>query len=224
MAESQILIENRRGLEKLLALSEATGEALLSALREAPPTMTTFELSLILAGKASTVSREDLEDIANALVSLYLTHHHYPDLEEELVEHICRAMDASQTPALTITNDKRDHFKRLLTALLQTEALVYSSKAIGVLRNNERMFSSARVITVIRPVFGSSVNAPPKAAVIVHMLNITYHQGNEVKEFFVGMSTEDIETFMVILGRANLKANSLEPIFDAAQLKNLNPE
>jgi hypothetical protein len=214
----------KSGLAKLLALSQGSSEALLAALKDAPPVMSTFDLSSLLASKVKSVSREELEDIADTLVSLYLTQQHHPDSGDELVEDICRAMDKSDAQELKLSEENRDHFKNLLTALLKTEALVYASKAVSVLRDNERMFCNARILTDIRPIFGSRVEVPPKAAVIVQMLNITYHQGEDLKEFYVGLDTDDVETLRAVLERADLKAKSLRSVFEAARLKDLTSD
>jgi hypothetical protein len=224
MAALRIPEEYKSGLAKLLALSEESAEALLAALNEAPPVMSTFELSSLLASKVRSVPREEIEEITDTLVSLYLSQQHHPDLGNELVEDVCRKMDDSGAQELKLSEENRDHFKNLLTALLKTEALVYPSKAIGVLRDNERMFCNARILTDIRPVFGSSVHVPPKAAVIVHMLDIIYHQGEDLKEFYVGLDADDLETLRAVLERADLKAKSLRSVFEAARLKDLTSD
>jgi hypothetical protein len=224
VAALEIPEEYRSGLAKLLALDEKSADALLSALNQAPPTMSTFELSSILAPKVKPMPRDEIEDIADSLVSLYLTNQHHPDLEDELVEDICEAMDDSGSQELKIAENKRDYFKKLLTGLLKAEAIVYPSKAIGVLRDNERMFCNARILTDIRPVFGSDVHIPPRAAVIVHMLNITYHEGRDLKEFYVGLDTDDVDTLRMVLERADIKAKSIRSVFEAAQLKDLTSE
>lgn len=224
MAALEIPEQYKSGLAKLLALRQESAEALLAALNDAPPVISTFELSSLLASKVKSVSREEIEDIADTLVSLYLTQQHHPDLADELPEDICRAMDDSDAQELKLSEGSRDRFKNLLTALLKAEALVYASKAIGVLRDNERMFCNARILTDIRPVFGSNVRTPPKAAVMVHILNITYHQGEELKEFYVGLDPDDVETLRMVLKRADLKAKSLRSVFEAAHLRDLTSD
>lgn len=224
MAALEIPEEYRSGIAKLLALDDGSAEALISALNHAPPTISTFELSSILAPKVTRVSREEIEDITDSLVSLYLTNQHHPDLEDELVEDICDAMNESGVEELKIPEDKRDHFKKLLTALLKAEAIVYPSKAIGVLRDNERMFCNARILTDIRPVFSSNVHTPPKAAVIVHMLNITYHEGRQLKDFYVGLDVDDVETLRMVLERADIEAKSIRSVLEAARLKDLSSD
>ncbi len=224
MAIQEIPEEYKSGLARLLVLSKESPEALLAALSEAPPVMSTFELSSFLASKVKSATRKELEEVADTLVSLYFSQQHHPDLADELVEDICQKMDDSGARELKLSEENRDHFRNFLTALLKTEALVYASKAMGVLRDNERMFCNARILTDIRPVFGSSVQIPPKAAVIVHMLNITYHQGEDLKEFYVGLGVDDVETLRAVLERADLKAKSLRPVFEAARLKDLTSD
>jgi hypothetical protein len=224
LAALEIPEEYKSGLAKLLALSRESAEVLLETLKEAPPMMSTFELSVFLTSKVESVARKEAEEIVDTLVSLYFSQQHHADVADELVEEICQKMEDSDVQELRLSKENREHFKNLLTTLLKTEALVYVSKSIGVLRDNERMFCNARILTDIRPVFGSNVQTPPKAAVIVHMLNISYHQGDDLKDFYVGMDVNDVKTLRAVLERADLKAESLKSVFDSARLKNLNSD
>lgn len=224
MAKLDLPDEYKSGLATLVALSDQSSAALLTALNEAPPVMSSFELSSFLSSKVGSIPSEGMEEITKMLLSLYLSQQHHPDLADELVEDVCREMNNSGVEELKLLPEYRDRFKNLLTALLKAEALVYPSKALGVLRDNERMFCNARILTDIRPVFGSSVRVAPKAAVVVHMLDIIYHQGDDVKEFYVGLDPDDLETLREVLDRADLKAKTLRSVFEAARLKDLTSE
>src|SRR6266436_1359965 len=114
MTPLKIPEEYEGGLAKLLALSEESAEALLSALSDAPPVMSTFELSSLLTSKVASVPREEMEDILDTLVSLYLTQQNHGESANEVAEGICSAMEESGKKELKLSKENRDRFKRRL--------------------------------------------------------------------------------------------------------------
>ncbi len=98
------------------------------------------------------------------------------------------------------------------------------AKALGILRNNQNVFHEARIISEIRPVFGSNVEEPPPAAVLLHMLNITCHGTDGHKEFFIALDTDDIEVLRDVIDRAETKAESLKVMLNKAGTTYLETE
>jgi len=86
-----------------------------------------------------------------------------------------------------------------------------TSKALDVMTEHERILCGARVITDVRSVFADPAEKPT-AAVIVHMLKISYHQNREHKDFYVALDSSDVRKLKEILQRAELKAKSLSAV------------
>ena len=64
-------------------------------------------------------------------------------------------------------------------------------------------------MTDVRPVFGSDTKAPPAAAVLVHMLDLSYQKDGDIKHLYIAMDSMDIDTLRETLDRAETKAESL---------------
>ena len=68
------------------------------------------------------------------------------------------------------------------------------SKADDLRTEDERVFCTAKILTDLRPVFGSHVEDGPHGMIVVHLLKIGYHSGSEkLHEFFVSLDSGDSE-------------------------------
>jgi hypothetical protein len=140
----------------------------------------------------------------------------------EFAEEVCRSLDETKVDALKLKPERRDIFKQRITRLLApSSSLAITARAVDVLTEHERIFTSARIITDIRSVF-SDPSEKPSAAFIVHMLNIHYRQGREKKEFFVALDSDDIAKLKEVLDRAEKKAKSLATLLDASGIHTLD--
>lgn len=110
------------------------------------------------------------------------------------------------------SEETSNRFKERLLQLLGVSTAQLIAKAHDILLEHAQTFSSARIVSDIRPVFGESVEAPPTAAVIVHMLNLVYFQAGERQEFVVALDTKDIQLLLDTLERAAKKTKSLESL------------
>jgi hypothetical protein len=111
-----------------------------------------------------------------------------------------------------LSHDNCTAFKRCLNDLLTADVFSIGAKALALMQEHERTFCQARIITDIRPVFGSEVSKPPRAVVVAHTLRISYHEGDERKDFYVALDSDDIESLRELLDRADAKARSLEDV------------
>jgi hypothetical protein len=118
----------------------------------------------------------------------------------------------------TRSEDAFNQFKHRLTQLLNAKPLQLVAKAHDVLLEHSQIFTSARIVSDIRPVFGEKNEDPPTAAVIVHMLNMTYRSDSDTKDFVVALDTKDIQLLLDVLERAKTKTQSLESIIQATNM------
>lgn len=218
MATFKIPSEYQSGFKKLVALEEEPMQDLLSALREEPPALYPPELSRRVASRVDTIPRDDVNDIVEVLVSLYLLRARHESSIPETAEDICQAMDRSGIEELKLSGEEREHFKERLIELLDVQSVDIGSKAVEVLFENERSLQSARVVTDIRPIFGSDADDPMAGAVIVHMLKLTYFEQNELRSFFVALDAQDVDTLREVLDRAHSKAENLRSFLAATEI------
>jgi hypothetical protein len=218
--------EAHEGFARLLALGDDAYRSLERALQDAAPKLKPGNLASFVAERVGD-AQENIQDIVTFLLSLYQVRTNMGLGISQFVEKVCQALDTENDSALRPSRGDWEPFKERLTHLLSFEqTLGITSKALEVMLQHEHSYCpvGVRVLTDLRPVFAEDVEAPPAAAVIVHTLKMTYHEGNEVKEFFVALSSRHLKHLREILDRAEKKAESLGTVFEAANMQCLDPE
>jgi hypothetical protein len=225
MASSLIIPEEyEAGYAKLIALDESVIEQFTEVLRAAPMVLRPIDLASTIAEHlAGSIEDDDVYEIIQMLVSLYPVEDDF-ESNEQLAEEICEAVVESDSEKLSLPEGDRERFKQRLIKLLDIDSVRVASKANVLLHEYERVVCNARVMTDIRPVFGVSPDAPPKAALIVHTLKINYHDAEGLKEFYVAMDSDEMDQLMYVLDRADAKSKSLRAVLDAAKLPHVDAE
>jgi hypothetical protein len=222
MAELKIPERYKGGLIKLLSLPDKSLEELISALERVRPKLFSEDLSVEIISKVQGVSPDDLIEIIETLFSLCFAGQHHETPPEELAEEVIAAMAESGIEGLPLSKENQKSFKHRLIRLFEVETLLIVAKALGVLQDNENTFCEARILTDMRPVFGSDPGTAPNAAVIVHILKFSYHHESELKDFYIALDTADIEALRKVLDRADLKAQSLKSVLEKAGITYLD--
>ena len=210
------------GFAKLIALTGAVRDQLLAALLEAPmalrPSVLASQTAVKLGG---SIGSSDLEEIVEALASLYYISEDF-DNKDELAQDLVEAIEDSRPGELKLPATERECFKQQLSKFLDVDSLRIASKALFLLHEYERVFCSARVMTDIRPIFGSSPDDAPRAALIVHTLKLNYHDATGLKQFYITMDSDEMDELMFVLDRAESKAKSLKAVLDIAKLPHVD--
>ena len=223
MAAIKIPDTHKGGVTKLITLPEKSIHQIISAFEGVAPKFFPEELSKEVISKIDGVSSDDLLEIISAVLSLSKHRVHDDMPPEELAEQIVQAMLEGPVEDVALIKRNQLGLKQLLLRFFQIETLLISAKASGIMLSHENIFCTARIITDVRPVFGSDPNVSPTAAVMVHMLNLSYHHEGQVKELYIAMDTVDIETLRAALDRADLKSQSLKSLIKRAGLTHLDP-
>ncbi len=158
------------------------------------------------------------------LLPLYLLQECYEVSTPEMVEDVCQAMDQSDDENLRLSGEQRERFRGYLIELLNVESVRVGAKALEVLFENQRSFIGARIVTEVRPIFGSHPEDTPERALIVHMLKVTYREQGQDKDFFVALDTTDVGTLSNVLDRADTKAESLKAFLERTRVSYIDPE
>lgn len=211
--------EEREALKTLLVDGD-DNHPLLRALKTVAPTLHRRALVKNLA--ASMTGSSDFIDVA--LVALF---------------NISRTIDAITEGEVTISHDdvftavagsdatpeQRERFDKRLTELLSIRTLRITQKAMEILADNPNLFSSARTLSELRPVF---LGEPPKpeALVVLHQLKLVYHSGprRERKDLFIALDGQDLLTLKKIIDRALLKHEELNNAVSSPGLQLLKEE
>lgn len=227
MAYLRALEKNIGGVIKLLSLGEEPKRALISALQDAPITLQPDMLLRRTVAGVDGIPAEDSREIAEALLNLYTGRAaHSEGGTSEFVEDVIQTLDEGNPRANGEALDESgsQKLREQLTQFLDIKPMAVSTKAASIMFEHDRLFASAKVFSDLRPVFGSSAEDSPQAAIVCHNLVLHYFQSGRHKEFFVVLDTDDIEQLAQTLERAKTKAETLKSVLAAANVPYIEAE
>lgn len=181
-----------------------------AALERVPLTTKATDIASVVAISAQSIP--DVKGIMDALGSLYLAKLSNESVAlEQFADDVCDAMETLSNES-KLSPDKRPEFKKRLITLLSTNVFTTLIKAADLATSDERTFCQARILTDLRPVFGASVDDGQQGFVLVHLLEIGYHEESRrsFKEFHVALDAEDLDTLKKVIERAEKKAQSVK--------------
>jgi len=222
MASTKIPKAHRLGFEKIISISDDALKELLTLLDTTEPSLKPEKLTSDVGAKLTLTSREDFGVMLRLLISLYQAYFASEVSAAEFAEGICKTVEKSEADSLKLDEYRRKLLLERLTKLLSFEhSLGITSKALDVLTENERLLLGARVLSDVRPVF-EKTELSTSAAVIVHMLKISYQQNGEQKDFYVALDTNDLSRMKEVLARAEKKAEAIKLALKKANLTYLD--
>jgi hypothetical protein len=212
------------GFESILRLDDDSANQIIASLSEAAYSPKPARVIASMQAIVNLVPSEEVELISTVIASLYgvcnQPEQSLGEFANELVEVVERTNEL-QKPEQWEREKAVNFFERALSV---EGALSIAVKAIGVLNDHEHVFCEARVLTDLRPIFGSEVSSTPTSVVMIHNLKIVYQQGEDQKEFFVALDTNDIRALQIVLARAENKTISLKTVLEKAALHYLDVE
>jgi hypothetical protein len=214
-----------QGFQLLLRLSGEQVEALDSALASTAPTLRSRDLASALSENVPGVDDDDMEEVVEAILSLYRFQETFDEDDRDFLgEFITDSI--LNTPDLDIPEEfDAEGFAKRLDSLLSHESTAgVTAKALLLLRDHEHRLCHSRLYTDVRHIFLGKAMTDPAGAVIVHQLKIAYHQGRELREFFVALDTADIAELRDMLDRADRKADSIKRSLERASVPYIDAE
>lgn len=219
MAAIPIPKEVRPGIAALLRLNEDANHELLNALQNASPSFGYQQFAENVADSVKTIERDSAEDIASVLLSLHLirttANVELPSFIDDFVEGIEQTELKELLSKISV-----DKFKEWLSRFLQVKNLALPAKARAKRNEYENVFCSADISTDVRPLFESANGEGPAVmgALITFALKIGYHHGNQLRDFFVAMDSDDLNTLEELIAEARSQTKQLSPLLDTAQI------
>src|SRR5215207_579628 len=105
MASLSIPDEYVNGLAAILSLNDETAEELFSAFQSIPLKLFTVDRLAEIIPKVPSISPDDLEDIVEALHSLYISALHHDVFPNDLAEDLTQAIEESDIEELRLSNE-----------------------------------------------------------------------------------------------------------------------
>ncbi len=162
-------------------------------------------------------SAPDFRKITEALVAMYAVRSAYEFPIPRFIDEVADALESIPNPELRLSPDEKSAFKEKLLILLNADVFGIVAKVDDLRTENERIFCHARVLTDLRPVFGSNVEKGPVAMLLTHNLKIAFHESGRKgdHEFYVSLDAADLQELKRTIERAEAKAASLKAILPA---------
>ena len=191
----------------------------MDSLNAAPPLSNVREMAEHITRQFPSILPEQAYSFLGALYNLYYIRElsgvspstFLEDLREGLLEN----------PELHFTQDEISELRSRLERLLSIDTLKLISKAARLQRDGERLYCEAKILSDIRPVFGSEATARPAGAVITHTLRVGYHEGKDHREFHIVLDSTDLEALNKVVQRAQDKDRTLRDLLKGVALPNL---
>jgi hypothetical protein len=206
-------------LNSVRNLSQPAAAELLRALGSAQVTASPKEMVSNIAESVPSVSREELEKILEVLYSLYHVREFSELNRNSFLSELVESVRENANPK--IPDEELPIIRQRFKDLLGLKTLESISKAIGLQREEERIYCEAKIISDIRPVFGNDVKLKPVAATITHSLKISYHENGDHKEFYIVLDEVDLNELAEVIKRAKTKANTLTQVLSGAGIPRL---
>lgn len=210
------------GLAQLIALPDEVVRELTVALSESPASGLVTNpgaVTSLISAKVPSIPTNELRRVVAVLLSLYAVLGSSETSADEFLNDLVRAMTRSRRTELAIDDPAIDKiFRARLKALLSLGGLTIASKALMLQHEHEHSLCTARIFTDARPVYGDDAAQPPSAAVIMHMLKLTYHQGSKTEEIYISLDKDDLQSLKDMIARAEAKAIGLRKVFEATSI------
>lgn len=195
------------GLRGIATLTEDQFRRLLTSLTEIPTEIVQYQVFPeidVPGGRA----------VLNAAYSLILGRSRPRSPIDEAVDSVLLALESAGFDKELLTT-----LRPRAEAILQIDTLDLLARAHDVMLEHSFTYSTARVVSDIRGVFGDDVSSPPQAAVIVHMLNMMYHNAGRRESLAIALDEKDIDQLIAVLERARAKNNVLRETITASGIK-----
>jgi hypothetical protein len=154
----------------------------------------------------------EIGQVIQATMSLANARADFGNSIPDFVEDLVRSMKRDQRNELHLEDEQLEQLKKNLSRLLNDENLIVASKAVYLRRDYEHRYCRARILTDVRPVFGEDRTIAPVVALIVHDLQVVYHEGSSTKEIHISLGNEDLSSLKLQIERAQEKAQSLKTL------------
>jgi hypothetical protein len=217
MAILTIPKEYEAGIAVVLTSSDEAIQELSAALGSAPLIFKYQDLAEHLAETVKNLSPSAIDDMIEMLVSFHSLRTTAEVPLPEFLEDVAEGVGETDLKE-TLVKCPPEKFKQRLGILLSVKALAFSADARVIQKNYENTFCTGQMLTDIRPIFGSNGDKNLVAAVLTHTLKISYHQGNSIKDFFLAVDSDGLDSLDHLITQARLESASLKSILDVAKI------
>lgn len=214
MAAITVPKEFESAIAQIVTADDSVFNELLSSLNDAPLAFKHEELASNLASKVAGIPSDVLQSMVPALTSLVWVGSNAGVEIQNLVSDVVEGIEKGDLKD-ALTKSTPEKVKQRFLALLQTRAIRFTSKAREVQKTYGKNFCTAEMLTDIRPVFVEGDEAP-MAAMSNHILRITYHERDELRDIFLALTSDDLDVLEDLFEQGRRESAQLRSILDKA--------
>jgi hypothetical protein len=207
-------------LKRLAELDEPRAEALVEAMSSGSAHERASLENAAEAVLGDGWTRNDVKSLVSNLISMSMLGTSHGFNTTELAKALARK--ATEGPrkaeAESLDPSNRDILSARLAALLEAPDLVAFSKAVDIFTESDRSLHLSRILTDIRPVFGSGSSPELLGALIVHSLKLDYHHSGRLQTVTFALDAIDLAELKQAIARAEEKARTLAAMLDETGL------
>ena len=217
MPQVRIPSASRAPLRSLALLDEASFDRLADAIGQGQPAGID-EFVQRLQGTGIDLPADSARPLLDSLIGAKI----FSDWSDWSSVDAAEAFANSED--LDVAFADRAVLKTRLETLFNSADLSTLARAIDIAAEHERLFHHSRVLSDVRPIFPTAIPGRPAAAVLVHQLEIEYHDANGLRSWYVSMSDRDLDQLGSAVDRAKAKSASLRDFLANGNLPLLDVE
>ncbi len=210
MADLRIPDGYLQGFQVLINIDENAFSKFVAALGTSKPMLRVKDYVQQITSTVPQISAHNMEVMLEMILSLYYLLSIRDETVSSLVDKLTVAVETEEKLIKPTEWNPIQFSERLARLLSLNNSLDVVAKASGILTDNERIYCDARIITDIRPIFGSEVSSQPNAFVLVHLLKIGFHENGKHQGIFFALDSEDLVKLRNVLERAEEKVMTLK--------------
>jgi len=218
MADVYVPSEMRPALVQLAAFGDDAISELCSLLEANPDVLTSRQAAFEHASKLTKFGDEGFSAV-DAVVPLLFLKASTGKSTADLVNEITARLITGDKKEATLSPTAVPNFKKHLGTILELSKLTTRAKALSLATDCQRLFSDAKIVSDVRPVFGEDVSKSPLGAVILHSLKIGFAEDGEEREFFVTMDSKDLRELQNWITRALSKDATLSQFIKQSNIE-----
>jgi hypothetical protein len=211
--------EAEAGARLLANLPTTQLDALFKALKTAPPSLRSSDVTDSVVAKLPKMPRQDISALLDFLVGVaFGLRHVAQDKKNGMLHEVSLAVTDCLKGEVVLRN--QNEIKRAINrALFESDTICLSAKAFEIFLSYPNIFKECTAYSDLRPLFGEEVPDKPVAAVITHTLKLQYKAEGKQGEFYVTLDLQDLKSLKYTVDRAIQKAKSLKAFAGKSQLK-----
>jgi hypothetical protein len=207
-------------LASFLRLSDPALEGLEQALSNATPTLDREKLLSQLQTEPALAGVDDLADIVGSLINIAGTSYAAGISASEVLDVVIATI--KDDGVVELNDDQAEILKRRLARLIGSKPLDLVAKASELLRANDRVFRTVRIVTDLRPIcMGDETTVA--GGVILHQLAIGTSHNGRPETTYIALDSIDLEALNNAISRAKKKDKALRDYAKASSTPILSP-